>query len=1035
MKAHFRANLTARKRKLLAGVFVLVLIYAVAGFLVLPPIIRAQAVKQLSAQLGRPVSIEKVRINPFVLSIALQGLLIKDLDGEPFVSWDNVYVNFQLSSFLGRAWVFKEIRVVKPYVRVQMNKDRSFNFSDLLARFATNMPAAKTTGTKPVELHVGRLDVRGAAASVTDLTPREPFRRTLGPLTITLDDFRTEPGNKNPYSFTGTTDAGETISWGGYFSLSPLKSAGQLKLYHFDLVKYAPLYQDLVRFQVRDGSVALNCKYQLEFGATNREAAVEDFSCSLRDFKAGVSGDSNNLVEVPLFSVLGANIDLERRIATVGNVWLEGARASIKRNTNDAVNVVELAQPATAATNAPGGILFLLSSVTNAVAQLLNSTNEWSATVSAIAATNCALHLEDGALPHPARLDLSEITLNATNLSNLPGTHLEADFSLRWNTNGAVHIGAEVGFQPTTADLSVDLDRLNLGTMDAYLAPKLNLLIPASEVNLHGTVRLRPQVNNLPVVSFTGDASLDHFQTVDAVFGEELVRWDTLQFNGMVANLNPPLVAIREIDLDNAYARVIVETNHTINLANVLKGAEGAARGVTNTVNPVPAATSGAASNTPLQISIGAIVITNTAVNFSDYSLQPNVTLALRKVQGSVTDLSSERLRHAVVNLGAEVGAAGPVTITGIINPLHAAETNELTISVKDVDLTPASPYAGRFAGYGIEEGKLSLDLHYELTGKKLAAKNVIRLDQFAFGEKVNSAEATHLPVRLAVAILKDREGKIVLNVPIAGSLDDPKFQVGKVVTRAVMNILEKVATSPFSLLGAAFGGGGEEMGWQDFPAGSAELSAGEEKKLDALAKALHERPSLRLEIGGSIDPEGDREGLQRVALDREMRLRKWSKLRRSEQATNSVAQVVLSAGDRARYIEKFAAEAFSAKKITPEMIAANTNLAAYAAEAKARTAAPKKGAALLTKHGGNAAAPIGFRSKLVPPPDPVEGLLLATYPVSDADFQVLANRRAEAVQAYLLQTGKVEAVRLFLVSSGAGGLRRDGSRSYLQFR
>ena len=203
------------------------------------------------------------------------------------------------------------------------------------------------------------------------------------------------------------------------------------------------------------------------------------------------------------------------------------------------------------------------------------------------------------------------------------------------------------------------------------------------------------------------------------------------------------------------------------------------------------------------------------------------------------------------------------------------------------MDLTPTSPYAGKYAGYGIAEGKLNLDLDYHLVGKKLISKNVITLDRFTFGDQVNSPDATHLPVRLAVAILKDRDGKIVLDVPIQGSLDDPKFRIGKVVSRAVVNILEKVATSPFSLLGAAFGGG-EDLGWQDFAAGRAELTRRTDKnRLDTLVKALDARPALKLEISGSIDPDGDREGLQRAALDQEIRARLWKKLRRSEQATN----------------------------------------------------------------------------------------------------------------------------------------------------
>ena len=1033
MKAHFWDLLTPREHKVVLWVFGLVLFYAVAGFLILPPIVRSVAVKQISRQLDREVSIEKVKINPFTLSTTIRGLLIKDKDGEPFISWDEVYVNFQLSSFFGHAWVFKEISISKPFVRAQMNKDFTFNFSDIITKFSTNAPAApaKTGPPKPVELHVERLHIGGAALALADFTPREPFKRLVGPLDITLVDFRTDPDNKSPYSFTGTTDAGETISWRGFFYLTPLRSEGELKLFNFTVNKYAPLYQDLVRFQVRDGSIALEMKYRLELTATNRVTAVDDLAYELRNFKLGVPGQSNNIVDVPLFSVTGADVDLQNRTATVDSVGLTGAKAFLKRNTNATVNVVELSKPAESPTNAPGGILLLLRSVTNAVAMLLNSTNEWSGTVHSITASNCELHLEDLANPRPAKLDLSDITLQAKNLSNLPGTNLEAEFSLRWNTNGAIHIGANVAFQPTTADVRVDLDRLDLTTLDAYLASQLDLYVLGSEVNLHGTVRLRPQVNELPVVSFNGDASLENFHTVDGVFGEDLVKWDALRFNHISANLNPPLVAMREIVVDNAYARLIIETNHSINLANVLKppGAETPATNVTKTGAVKKAGT----TNSPIQISIRAIVITNTTVDFSDFSIKPNVNLTLRSVNGTVSGLSSEQLQHAVVDLTAKVDGAGPVAITGTINPLNGAQTNDLKISVTDVDLTPTSPYAGKFAGYGIAEGKLNLDLSYRLVGKKLTAKNVITLDQFTFGEKVDSPDATHLPVRLAVAILKDRDGKIVLDVPIEGSLDDPKFRIGKVVTRAIINILEKVATSPFSLLGAAFGGGGEELGWQDFAAGSAELTLADKQKLDSLVKGLYARPALKLEIAGSIDPEGDREGLQRRALDQEIRTRKWMKLRKSERATNSVAQLVISPGDRTHYINKLCAEAFAAHKITPELVAANTNLAAYIAEAAAQNRWIKKGAASLMKHGSEATPkPV---TKLSPQPDPLEALLLVTFPVSTDDLQTLAASRARAVQTYLLQTGKVDAGRIFLTASGNENLRRDGSRAYLQFR
>jgi hypothetical protein len=1042
MKVPLWNLLSVRERKITLWIFGMLLFYALIGFLILPPIIRNVAVKQLTRQLGRDVSIAQVKINPFVLSATVDGLLIKDTNGEPFVSWDEVYVNFQLSSFFGKAWVFKEISTTKPFVSVRMNRDGSFNFSDILAKFSANAAPAATAPKSPGEpliLHVDRLHIGRASAALADFTTREPFRRVVGPLDITLDNFRTDPDNKNPYAFSGTTDAGEMISWSGFFYLDPLRSEGELKLFNFTLNKYAPLYQDLVRFQIRDGSIALDTKYRLALSATNRVAVVEDSAFALRDFKLGVAGDSNNIVELPLFDVTGASVDLQNHQAAIGSVFATGGKLFLSRSKTEAINVVELSKPPDAAASAPGGILLLLHSVTNAVAQLLNSTNQWSGTILDVNVTNCALHLEDLVNSRPAKLDLDQITLTAKNISNILGTNLTASLSLRWNTNGSINTKLSASFLPPTADIQLALTNLNLGTLDPYLEPMVNLLILDSRLGLDGQIHLRTPAGGLPAVTFAGNARLDALRTVDGASAEDLLKWDSLRFSGIDANLNPPTVAIKEIAVDQAYARVVIETNKTINLLTALQPAVANVIPATNSVvvsknPPAPAAN----TNTLPKISIASIVITNAQLDFTDRSLTPNVHLAIQQASGTIAGISTEDLQHADLNLHALVDNVGPVDITGHINPFSGAQTNQVKISVKNVDLTPASPYAGKFAGYRIARGKLNLDLEYDLVGKKLESKNVITLDQFTFGEKVESPDATHLPVRLAIALLKDRDGKIVLDVPIEGSLDDPKFRIGKVVVRVIENILVKVATSPFSLLGAAFGGGGEEMSYQDFAPGSAELSPDGTKKLDSLLKGLTERPALQLLIAGSVDPVNDHDGLQRAGLDRELRAKKWLLLRQSERATNTVDQVTLTAVERKALVKKLYAEAVAGGKITPAEISANPVLAAIAAQIPSHSNPARKGATLLM----NPPEPIAAKPAVVLAPDhlaaladPKEALLLAMTPVTEGDLVTLAADRAKAVRTYLIETGKVDGARLFLTESQTAGVRTDGSRVYLQFQ
>lgn len=1054
-------TLPPRRRKLVLWAVGLFVAYTIIGFFILPPIIRAVAAKQISKQLDRDVAIQKVRLNPFVFSTTIRGLVIKDRDGEPFVSWDEVYVNFQLSSFLGRPWVFREIRTAKPFLRVQMNKDYTFNFSDIVTKFSTNVTTEPKVPSKPLAVRVDKLSIQGASASLTDLTPRTPFKRIVGPLDVTLENFRTDPSNRNPYSFTGTTDAGEEFSWSGHFYLDPIRSEGEFSLRNLTLHKYAPLYQDFVRFQIRNGVVDVGSAYRFELSASNKVAIATNSSFRLRSFELAEAGSDVNLAELPDFSVTGASLDAIGRRAEVRAIAGTGGKLTIRRDKQSAINLVELSKPAADGTNATsGGIMFLLQSVTNAVAMLLDSTNQWAATIHLVNVTNCALKLEDLANARPVHLQLDDISVSAKHISNLPGSNLTAAVSLRWNTNGVIRTAMEASFVPPTADIQIALEKLELRALDPYLEPKLNVFLLDSKLSMNGDLRLRTRDNSLPDVTFAGDVRLDDFAAVDGAFAEDLLKWGSVRISGIDANLNPPTVAIREIAADDVYARLVIETNRTINLMTALRmeqtnapqaapGPQPAAKAKTKGLAAAEASIAAATnmlSELP-KISVAAVVVSNAQVRFTDRSMVPGVNMTIAHAGGTITGLSSFEMQRADVNLHASVDNVGPVEITGGINPFRQDVTNTIRISVKNVDLTPASPYVGRFAGYRLAKGKLGMDLDYSIRGRELKSGNIIVLDQFTFGEKVDSPDATKLPVRLAIAILKDRHGKIQLDVPIEGSLDDPELKLNKVIVRTILNVLTKVATSPFSMLGAVFGGGGEELSYQDFTPGRAELQQANRGKLDSLLKGLYERPALQLDIEGSVDPEADLEGLRRAAVEKRMRTVKWMSLSRTEQAATRPEQITLAPQEREELLRRVFAEALAKGELA--MVLSRTNQsgpASNAVPAVSLTAARalagigasgEKGAATLMRLGSESAAPAtsGTAATKSSAEQTMEQLLAAAMTVGDSDFQALAAARARAVREYLVASGQVEPERIFLVEQQPGGVKTAGAKAYLQLK
>jgi len=1006
-------SIPPRLKKLALWIVAVFLFYMVLGFFILPPIVRVVAAKQLSKQLDRQVTIRTVRLNPIVLSGSVRGLLIGDKDGVPLVSWDEVYLNFQLASLFTHAWVFKEVSVSRPFVRVQVNKDDSLNISGIVAKLS---PAVFSKSAGPGERRPWRIQVlrlTGGKMSFTDLTPRVPFRRTLGPLEMTFTNFQTDSGHKNVFALSGISDGGERFSWNGSFYLDPLRSEGDVSLDGFALTTYAALYQDLFRFEIKDGVISLHSTYLYERSAATNLVTVTNTVFELKSLVMLARDTGEAAVAISNFVVKGASVDAMARQAEADTMTVTGGRFVLRRNKDTSVNAVELLKPADSAPPAPGGIILLLRAMTNLVALLLDSTNLANGAIRDLTLTNCALHLEDLVNLQPVRLDLEDIAIHAKNVSNRARTNMTAEVSLRWDTNGTARASLRAALSPPNAEVELALDKLNLQPLAPYLEPYLDIFVLGSKLGLAGTVRLRSTKDQLPEVRFQGDAWLDGFSLAEGTATEGLLQWNSLQLAGIEANLNPPLVSVTKATLDDVFARLIIETNRTINLLSALR------RGGTNVPSALPSTNTGAAARP--RISLASLVLSNANIHFIDRSLRPSVNILLEKLNGTLSSISSEDPKPADVHLHGTVDKTARAEITGKINPWDSKRPLDLEVSVQGMDLLPEDPYSGKYLGYRLKKGELSAQLSYQVAERKLKSENRLTLDQLTLGPKVESADATRLPVRLAIALLKDRDGKIVLDLPVSGSLDDPQFNLGGVVYRALETVLAKMVTSPFAALGALFGGKGQELSFQEFRPGSTKLLPAAMANLDILARGLYERPELQLEIEGSADTMADLAALRLEKLHQQMPVQKSSALLVSA-GTNgaTTTKPTVRTFWKAVSDEKGAAALRSPLAFWSPVTAQSKSSETNGFTHHFRMFADEKGATALMR----IFAPEGAAGDPGSEPESLEGVELPP----DA-LPTLASERAGNVRAYLIQKGRIQPQRITESARGAGS---KGSRVYL---
>lgn len=610
--------------------------------------------------------------------------------------------------------------------------------------------------------------------------------------------------------------------------------------------------------------------------------------------------------------------------------------------------------------------------------------------VSRVAIDNWSARLEDESQPQAATT-VAPLSLSLQNLSTAASATAQVKLRAVVNKTGRVALDGALGLDPVHAELATDLKTVDLLPLQPYLGDKINLRLTRANLSGNGNLQVALAPGNELKGGFKGNVTVGNLATVDKVDGRDFLRWGSLSMGGMDVRLAPFSLEVDQVALNDFFARVTINPNGRINLQDVTggqgekrkgenKGGAGAASVPSSSAPPSRAvarapdtAMEGAGKMPP--ITVGKLILQGGSVRFTDNFIKPNYTARLKDFGGVVTGLSSQASSNANVDLRGEVNGA-PLAITGRINPLRQDLFLDIKANVRGMELPSLSSYSGRYIGYGIEKGKISFEASYLVENRKLTAENRLILEQLTFGEKIDSPGATRLPVQFAVALLSDRNGVIDINLPVAGSLDDPQFSVGGVIFKAIMNTIAKAVTQPFAMLGSLFSGsGGEEMASLDFEPGRSAIPVSSEARLRSLAKVLAERPALKLEITGRVDPDKDREGLKRASVERKVRAMKLKQMQ-SRGETAEPGNVIVQPQEY---------PALLARVYKEEKFAKPLNL-------------------------------IGLQKDL--PVQEMEKLMIANAQIGDDDLVTLGNRRAQIVKDWLQKNGEVAAEKIFLLAA-----------------
>jgi hypothetical protein len=834
---------------------------------------------------------------------------------------------------------------------------------------AKEQAEAPTKKAPPFALDVAQIRVVDGRVDVTDETVG--FKRRLQPVEVSVDTFSTRQDVAATLALTALADDKTQLKGDGSLVLEPLKVDAEVSVAQLPLAGLMPYLRDTLD-ALLGGSVEAKARIRVDDGVGGAAPRIESGAVAVNDLRIAGPRGSTAQLQATKIDISGISADVRERRVDVERASVRGARLQAQRLADGSVDWQRLivAKPAT---------------------KPPSDGADWRVQLARFDLIRAQAVVKDQAAAPPVTVAVEALDARVERITTDSKARMPVDVRA---TLGGGTLRANGWLRPTplATSLKLQVDNIDVTAARSYAAPYVRAILASAAITADGAVDFDAGGAS-PAVRYEGGVRVTNFSMLNPDGESELTRWQALALDGVKIDTSPrpATIEIGKVALNDFYARAILSQQGQLNLVQVLQpasaAADGTAQGGAAATEKTAAAQAPTAPSTDqgAVIRVGGIELVRGNVNYTDNFVRPNYSANLTDLAGTVGALSSESTAMADVSVRGRVDGDAPLEITGQLNPLASELALDMRASAKGVELPRLTPYSVKYAGYPITKGKLSMDVAYRVKDGKLTADNRVFLDQLTFGDRVESPTATKLPVLFAVSLLKDREGNIDINLPISGSLDDPEFTIGGIIVRVVVNLITKVVTAPFSALGAAVGGGAD-LGYVDFAPGSAALTEAAIKKLEMLAKALNDRPALKLDITGRALAAADTEPLRDGLFERKLRAAKVRGVVRAGQSVDP-ATVTIDADER----EALIADVYAAEKIPDK---------------------PRNFLGL---------------AKDIPSAE-MEQLILRTIKVEEEDLRRLANDRATAVRNHLASPGKVATDRMFLVapvleaSSGEAG-------------
>ena len=816
--------------------FSLFIFYTLSGFVILPWWTKTYLPSLIKESFQLPLSLEKVTFNPFTFELHVKNIALQDHNESNVSTIEHLYVNYEPSFLFKKEFYVKTILLDRPFANFHIDQNGTFNLLTLFPSSSNEQNATQTSSSLVMPLIIEHVELQKGGIHFKDERVKEPFALDIQPINYVINNLSFYKEGLSIHALKIALQNEEKISLASSISLEPLKFHGELHVDRLPLKDFWRYLLPTLPATLEQGALSLRLPFSMDLSKEVPLLTIDKAEAHLEEIR--FLDQTNKVIELPSLKLDGIDFDLQKASIHIQNALIHEAFVDVQLHEHYMPNVARLFSPP----------------ATKAATSQQKGTQEkaWTFVLDTLRLTNSALILTD----HNVKgvpIHLSGLNATLTSLSS------DMNRSIVYELNTSVDKDASLtlkgSFVPSTTKLALELKAkaLSLAKVQPYLHPFTTLVL--KEGLLFSNATINASFGKNPLIKINADAELSKLVLLDR-FKNTLFQWEKLRMDSIAYASSPSSLHVKKISLLKPYVNLDIKKDQTTNFSDIFK-TQAAQK------SPPKTKPSSVAKETPLELLIGDIALQNGSAHFKDASLPIPFATYITSLNGKFSTLNTQSAKPSVLKLEGKVNKYGYAKIDGSLLPFDFKNQATLKLIFKNLDMKSFTPYSGKFVGYAIKGGKLSMDLSYKIRKGLMEGDNKINLDSLTLGEKIESDEAINVPLGLAIAILKDSHGQIDINLPVSGDMNSPEFRYGSIMWRAIGNLLGSVITSPFKLLGSVLGIETENLTSIDFAAGEFALIGSEEEKMEHYQLILEKRDELKLLITPSFNETIDTQALQ----------------------------------------------------------------------------------------------------------------------------------------------------------------------------